>query len=190
MDLDHFLDEELENERRELLDKKRQVSGHQSKLEKALRNGDLDQVYRTIVWLEAALAKQQETLLNLKEKLPTFDVAAYLQEEFEPGFLVACQTHGLKVTGSFPAYEVFPFRVRVYPERGTIEINDYGWEPKADIDVILKATKHARLRTKIRYALEYLDLMYLYGEEPCLSAGAPEEPAMDEMVAGEDTVGS
>lgn len=124
MDLDHFLDEELGEERRELLEKKRQASAHQAKLERALRNGDLEQVHRAIGWLEAALAKQQETLLSLKEKLPAFDVAAYLREEFEAGFLAACQTQGLKVTGSFPAYDVFPFRVRVYPERSTVEVNE------------------------------------------------------------------
>lgn len=124
MNLDHFLDEELGDERRELMEKKRQVSGHQSKLEQALRNGDLEHAQRVIGWLESALAKQQETLLSLKEKLPAFDVAAYLREEFEEGFLTACQAQGLKVTGSFPAYEVFPFRVRIYPERGTIEVNE------------------------------------------------------------------
>ncbi|HHW40247.1 MAG TPA: hypothetical protein GXX19_03710 [Syntrophomonadaceae bacterium] len=124
MNLDHFLDEELGDQRRELLEKKRQAAGHHTKLEQALRNGDLEQAQRVIGWLEATLAKQQEMLLSLKEKLPGFDVAAYLREEFEGGFLTACQAQGLKVTGSFPAYEVFPFRVRVYPERGTIEVNE------------------------------------------------------------------
>lgn len=124
VNLDYFLDHELGEERRELLEKKRQGSAHQAKLERALRDGDLEQAQRAIGWLEAALAKQQETLRTLKEKLPTFDVAAYLREEFEAGFFAACQAHGLKVTGSFPAYEVFPFRVRVYPDRGTVEVNE------------------------------------------------------------------
>lgn len=124
MDLDHFLDEELGDERQEMLEKKRQTSGHQSKLEQALRNGDLEQAQRVIGWLEAALVKQQETLLSLKEKLPAFDVGVYLRGEFEGGFLAACQAQGLKVTGSFPAFEVFPFRTRVYPERGTVEVNE------------------------------------------------------------------
>jgi hypothetical protein len=42
----------------------------------------------------------------------------------------------------------------------------YGWEPAVDLDKLLTVTKHARLRTKIRYTLEYLDLKYLYREEP------------------------
>ncbi|MGQ9756120.1 MAG: hypothetical protein ACUVRF_09225 [Desulfotomaculales bacterium] len=124
MDLDHFLDDELGEERRELLERKRQASAHQAKLERALRDGDLEQAQRTIGWLEAALAKQQETLAALKEKLPGFDVTTYLREGFEDAFLAACHSHGLKIPGSFPAYEVFPFRVRVYPDRGTVEVNE------------------------------------------------------------------
>lgn len=124
MTLDEFLDRELGDDRRELLERRRQASAHLTKLERALQNGDLDQAQRVIGWLEAALAKQQETLLAIKEKLPSFDVAAYLRGEFEVAFCAACRAYGLKVTGSFPTYEVFPFRVRVYPDRGTVEVND------------------------------------------------------------------
>lgn len=53
---------------------------------------------------------------------------------------------------------------------------------------ILDATRHGRLRTKIRYALEYLDLKYLYREEPRLLAGAPEEFALEERGPEEDAV--
>lgn len=42
----------------------------------------------------------------------------------------------------------------------------YGWEPAVDLDKLLTVTKHARLRTKIRYMLEYLDLKYLSGKSP------------------------
>lgn len=64
----------------------------------------------------------------------------------------------------------------------------YGWEPDVDIDAIFDATRQARLRTKIRYALEYLDLKYLYGEEPWLVAGTPEEFALEEREPEEDAV--
>lgn len=62
----------------------------------------------------------------------------------------------------------------------------YDWEPQVDLDRLFEATKHARLRTKIRYALEYLDLMYLYREEPVVRAGAPEEMALEEVAPGEE----
>jgi len=65
----------------------------------------------------------------------------------------------------------------------------YGWEPRLDMDRLFDATKHARLRTKIRYALEYLDLMYLYREEPVVRAGTPEEMAFEEVAAGEEREG-
>ncbi|MEW6448591.1 MAG: hypothetical protein AB1426_10970 [Bacillota bacterium] len=122
--LDDFLDRELGDERKDLMEKKRQASTHISKLEKSLREGDLEQAERTLGWLETAVAKQLENLARLKEKLPTYDVTAYLAGEFDADFLAACRGLELQVTGTFPAYEVFPFHVRVYPERRTIEVNE------------------------------------------------------------------
>ncbi|MGB9887023.1 MAG: hypothetical protein ACPLPT_02110 [Moorellales bacterium] len=123
MDLDHFVERELGQERRALAERKRQAAAHQARLERALREGDLEQARRIIGRWEAVLAKQQEVLAVLKERLPAFDLAGYLREGFHSGFVAACQAEGLKVAGSFPAYEVFPFRVRVYPERGVVEVN-------------------------------------------------------------------
>jgi len=122
--LDEFLDRELGEERRELLEKRRQVSAHVTRLEKALRDGNLEQAERAAGWLEAALGKKTETLARLKEKLPAFDTPAYLREGFEEEFLAACREHDLKVTGSFPNYEVFPFRIRIQPDRRLIEVNE------------------------------------------------------------------
>lgn len=124
MNLDEFLDRELAGERRELLEKRRQASAHISRLERALREGNLEQAERAIGFLEAACGKQQETLARLKEKLPSFDVPAYLRQEFEAEFLSACRSQDLPVTGSFPGYEVFPFRIRVQPEKRFVEVNE------------------------------------------------------------------
>ncbi|MEW6574350.1 MAG: hypothetical protein AB1374_12055 [Bacillota bacterium] len=49
-----------------------------------------------------------------------------------------------------------------------------------------KATRHTRLRTKIRYALEYLDLKYLYREEPVVATKELEEVSLAEVAAGEE----
>ncbi|RDV83261.1 hypothetical protein [Ammonifex thiophilus] len=124
MDLEHFLDRELGEERRQLLERKKQILAHQARLERALREGDLEQAQRTIERYQAALTKQQEALSSLKEKLPAFAVSDYLRQGFDQGFLSACRAQGLPVSGNFPDYEVFPFRVRVYPERGVIEVNE------------------------------------------------------------------
>lgn len=56
----------------------------------------------------------------------------------------------------------------------------YDWHADVDLDGVLGATKHARLRTKIRYMLEYLDLKYLYGEEPSVEARDPDEAFLNE----------
>jgi hypothetical protein len=61
----------------------------------------------------------------------------------------------------------------------------YGWQPEVDLDEILQATKHNRLRTRIRYALEYLDLKYIYREKPELRTGTLEEMSLDEVAASE-----
>lgn len=124
MNLDEFLDRELGDERRELLEKRRQVSSHVGKLERALRDGNLEQAERAAGFLEVALSRQREVLAQLREKLPAYDVVAYLREGFDGEFLAACRDQGLKVSGSFPAYEVFPFKVRVHPERRLIEVNE------------------------------------------------------------------
>ncbi len=124
MNLDEFLDPELGDDRRELLERRRQASAHLAKLERALRDGDLGQAERVLGWLEATLGKQRETVARLKDKLPTYDVSSYLREEFHAGFWAACREQDLPVTGTFPAYEVFPFKVRVRPEHRIIEVNE------------------------------------------------------------------
>ncbi|MEW6574611.1 MAG: BREX system ATP-binding domain-containing protein [Bacillota bacterium] len=55
----------------------------------------------------------------------------------------------------------------------------YGWEPEADLEQILELTRYARLRTKIRYTLEYLDLKYLYREEPAVETTSLEEMPLE-----------
>jgi len=62
----------------------------------------------------------------------------------------------------------------------------YGWQPEVGLDEILNATRHTRLRTKIRYALEYLDLKYLYREEPVVETKELEDISFVEVAAGEE----
>ncbi|MGO0122570.1 BREX system ATP-binding domain-containing protein [Desulfothermobacter acidiphilus] len=67
----------------------------------------------------------------------------------------------------------------------------YGWRPEVNLEELLQKLlnnpKAQRLRTKIRYTVEYLDLKYLYREEPEVEAGELEEGALKEAaVAGEE----
>jgi len=158
--LDEFLDRELGDDRRELLERRRQASAHLAKLERALRDGDVEQAERVLGWLEATLGKQRETALRLKEKLPTYDVTSYLKEEFHVGFLAACREQDLPVTGTFPAYEVFPFKVRVRPEHRVIEVNDRQvrlLRPRA-LAAYLKAAKNRLYREKFN-PVAFLDAL-------------------------------
>lgn len=158
--MDEFLDRELGDDRRELLERRRQASAHLAKLERALRDGDVEQAERVLGWLEATLGKQRETALRLKEKLPTYDVTSYLKEEFHVGFLAACREQDLPVTGTFPAYEVFPFKVRVRPEHRVIEVNDRQvrlLRPRA-LAAYLKAAKNRLYREKFN-PVAFLDAL-------------------------------
>ena len=60
----------------------------------------------------------------------------------------------------------------------------YEWNPFIDMYEIAEKVKHDRLRTKIRYAIEYLDLKYLYQREPQVVARAPEEATLEELQEG------
>jgi len=60
----------------------------------------------------------------------------------------------------------------------------YSWQPQIDLNSVLVATKHSRLRTKIRYMLDYLDLLYLYGEVPQIATRELVEASLQEI--GED----
>lgn len=63
----------------------------------------------------------------------------------------------------------------------------YDWQPDFSLERVMAETRQNRLRTKIRYALEYLDLEYLYQCEPQLRAQHLDEAALDEVAATRDT---
>lgn len=55
----------------------------------------------------------------------------------------------------------------------------YNRQAPADIEAVPNLPAgDTPLRTTIRSMVEYLDLQYLYGEEPTIHAGRPEEPAV------------
>lgn len=68
-----------------------------------------------------------------------------------------------------------------------LHAHTYGPEPEVDLDEIFKATKHARLYTKIRYLLEYLDLKYILPGGARRRNPRLEEMTLEEMAAGEES---
>jgi hypothetical protein len=58
----------------------------------------------------------------------------------------------------------------------------YDWEAKLDPRAVLEATRGAPLRTVIRGTVEWLDLLYLYGDHPSLAVGSVQSnvPTEDE----------
>lgn len=150
MTLDEFIDRELGEARKSLLERRRQASTCLARMERALREGNLEQAEQLLSRLEVVLDRQRESAACLKEKIPAYDIISYLKEDFQVEFLAACREQELAVTGSWPAYEVFPFKVRIYPERRLIEINDRQvriLRPKA-LAAHLKVAKNRLYRNK------------------------------------------
>lgn len=52
----------------------------------------------------------------------------------------------------------------------------YGWPAEVDFEPVVEGVGDKPLRTIIRAVVEYLDLQYLYGEEPEIHVGMPQEP--------------
>jgi len=141
--IDDFLDREVGGEYRELLERAKQSSAQLGRLKRAFREGDIEQAERILERLKVISEKQQNTATGLREKLLAYDVTAYLREDFHESFVTACQEEDLPITGNFPMYEVFPFRVRIYPERQLIEVDSrqlHLLRPRALCDYL----KHAR----------------------------------------------
>jgi len=123
-DLDSFIDGDILPDRREVTDKKRQASYHVAKFEGALKRGDLDEALKVLGRLEAALQREVQAAAALRERIAGYALESYLQTSFHGAFVKACAKHGLVVQGSFPRYEVFPFRIRVLADDRSIEVNE------------------------------------------------------------------
>ncbi|MFZ5901841.1 MAG: BREX system ATP-binding domain-containing protein [Bacillota bacterium] len=73
--------------------------------------------------------------------------------------------------------------------QGVAEVHGraYGWEPAVDPAAVMQSRGIMdRLRTQIRAFVQYLDLKYLYGEEPLLSVTELAEPGTHEEEEDDD----
>lgn len=122
--LDEFLDQVLQEDFKNLNNASRSMVNVVRRIKTAGDEGNLEALQQALGRYEELLNKQQETLQGLQEKLPSFNLQSYLQEEFHRGFLRALAAEGLAVEAEYPIYEVLPFKVRVLPEKEMVTIDE------------------------------------------------------------------
>ena len=122
--LDDFLDLTLQDGFKNLNNTHRSMVNVVRRIKTAGDEGNLEAMRQALARYEELLDRQQEILQDLLEKMPAFNLQAYLQEEFHRGFMDALATESLAVEAEYPVYEVLPFKVRVLPEKEMVTIDD------------------------------------------------------------------
>lgn len=122
--LDEFLDQTLQEDFKSLNNAHRSMVNVVRRVKTAGDEGNLEALQQALARYGELLDRQQETLLGLSEKLPSFNLQVYLQEEFHRGFLEALAAESLAVEAEYPVYEVLPFKVRALPEKEMVTIDD------------------------------------------------------------------
>lgn len=123
--LDDFLDQSLQEDFKNLNNAHRSMVNVVRRIKTASDEGNLEALQQSLTRYDELLDRQKEILQGFKEKLPSFNLQSYLQEDFHRGFLEALAGEGLDVEAEYPVYEVLPFRVRVLPEKEMITIDDH-----------------------------------------------------------------
>ncbi len=122
--LDEFLDQTLQEDFKSLNNAHRSMVNVVRRVKTAGDEGNLEALQQAVDRYGELLDRQQETLLGLMEKLPSFNLPSYLQEEFHRGFMDALAAESLAVEAEYPVYEVLPYKVRVLPEKEMVTIDD------------------------------------------------------------------
>lgn len=122
--LDEFLDQTLQEDFKSLNNAHRSMVNVVRRVKTAGDEGNLEALQQALARYGELLDRQQETLRGLLEKLPSFNLQSYLQEEFHRGFMDALAAEGLAVEAEYPVYEVLPYKVRVLPEKEMVTIDD------------------------------------------------------------------
>jgi len=76
--------------------------------------GDLKNLSKDLAAMETLISDQMVYLNNLKEFAESFDAQEYMQSgDFAKQMLSYCESMGVDVKGDFPAYEIFPYKVKI-----------------------------------------------------------------------------
>lgn len=124
MNINRFLDEDLLGERKALAETQKQLQVLAKRLESGFVIGNKEQIVQALERMSENLGRYRTVVGELATLVPALDVEAYLREEFHRDFTAACGERGLRVQGDYPEYEVFPLKIRVFPERQAVTVQE------------------------------------------------------------------
>ena len=86
----------------------------QKSIAKALDSGDLKAAKRDLAASQAVNAEISQIEEELNQKVEAVDSHAYLEGgDFSAQLLSLCERYGVDVVGTFPNFEMFPYKVRI-----------------------------------------------------------------------------
>jgi len=93
-------------------------------LAKDTESGDLRDMGKTLAAFSELLDGQAAVTASIREAVDGFDGRAYLESgEFAEQMLQLCREKGIDVTGEYPVFEMFPYRVKFDTENQDIYLD-------------------------------------------------------------------
>ncbi len=120
--------EELYGELQPLEKKMKEMAAAAQKLQKTIvkdtENGDIKDLGKTLSAYSELMEGQKALVSELQGLVERFDGKEYLQSgDFSRQMLSICQEKGVDVTGEYPAFEMFPYRVKFDTENQDIYLD-------------------------------------------------------------------
>lgn len=121
---------------------------------KDMEAGDLKDLNKNLLAFSGLLEEQLGTVRDLRDVVDGFDSKEYYESgEFAAQLLDACRERGVDVTGEYPVFEMFPYRVRLDAENQDIYLDrrrypcvrpqSFAQTVKAGQDRLMKASFNA-----------------------------------------------
>ena len=94
------------------------------KIQKCVADGDMTPLPKLFAVLRDAALKREDALERLQTLTESFDGQQYMSSgDFTAQMLECCSQFGVDVQGSFPVYEMFPYRVTINPEAQDVTVD-------------------------------------------------------------------
>ncbi|MEG2199687.1 MAG: hypothetical protein RRY25_05320 [Anaerovorax sp.] len=124
-------------------------------LSKNTEKGDLKAWSKDAASLEEAQEKSREILEKMKEEISEFDIKTYFTTgEFSEQMLDFCGQYDLDVKGTFPTYEMFPYKIKIDAENLDIYVDKKKVQSVRPLSFVLdvKTGREKLLRTSFKAA--------------------------------------
>ena len=93
-------------------------------ISKNAAKGDLKALIKDLNTMKVLISEHEGYLKEIQEMTEGFDARAYMENgDFAKQMLSYCEKLGVDVEGSYPAYEIFPYKVKIDGDSQEIYIN-------------------------------------------------------------------